>query len=553
MALLHANRFVVALMVMSSTCYASQVEVVLAHHSEDLTWLSHIPGNVGMHVYTKGPEMQLDLPMAPGISLHRLPNVGRESHTYLSHIVNNYENLADWTVFTQAGEPSFGYKGHRSGGGHLMAGDSFLNYLEPDSSGSRFVYTSAVQLPSMNHVLRASYCINDDQLEGGVATTCPAEASQWSPWWDIGEFRNVISSKVHSQHGDKVMDFYRQYINPEHIGDELVAFFPQGARFAVSREKIQQRPKADYERLLATLSDNEDSYAGYYMEWLWSELFLGHQEPCSLPARHAPVSHAQAMSKLIENFPSSVARHLSTGGVSGSGISGGISSGISGGISGGVSGGISGGISGGVSGGISGGVSGSNIAGTFEVVLEVQGQLTQEIIEDMFKRAIAESLEVPLANVVELIASEIVQGARRLSAVQAKRYTVSYEVVVPSTMSVDALIEKANRIASAGSVESQVFRQVLTATDGVEQVSQMVIKIPAQVGQIEEIMAMSVDKTPTQTDEGKNWTALIIGAIAIVLAVTCLASSAVFLMRRRNADSKSAGNDRSATYESAQV
>merc|ERR1711977_559218 len=93
-----------------------------------------------------------------------------------------------------------------------------------------------------------------------------------------------------------------------------------------------------------------------------------------------------------------------------------------------------------------------------------------------------------LANVVELIASEIVQGARRLSAVQAKRYTVSYEVVVPSTMSVDALIEKANRIASAGSVESQTFRQVLTATDGVEQVSQVVIKIPARVGQIEEIM-----------------------------------------------------------------
>merc|ERR1712216_950863 len=106
--------------------------------------------------------------------------------------------------------------------------------------------------------------------------------------------------------------------NPEHIGDDLIAFFPQGARFAVSREKIQQRPKADYERLLATLSEDEDAYAGYYMEWLWSELFLGHQEPCSLPARHAPVSHAHAMSKLIENFPSSVARHLSSGGVSGS-------------------------------------------------------------------------------------------------------------------------------------------------------------------------------------------------------------------------------------------
>ena len=31
----------------------------------------------------------------------RLPNVGRESHTYLHHIVANYDHLASVTVFTQ--------------------------------------------------------------------------------------------------------------------------------------------------------------------------------------------------------------------------------------------------------------------------------------------------------------------------------------------------------------------------------------------------------------------------------------------------------------------
>merc|ERR1719248_86361 len=87
----------------------------------------------------------------PVATVQQLPNVGRESHTYLHHIVDNYENLANWTVFTQAGEPSFGYKGHRSGGGHLLAGDDFANYLTPHPSGARFVYTSAVHLPSMNH------------------------------------------------------------------------------------------------------------------------------------------------------------------------------------------------------------------------------------------------------------------------------------------------------------------------------------------------------------------------------------------------------------------
>ena len=31
-----------------------------------------------------------------------LPNVGRDTHTYLSHIVANYDRLAEWTVFSQA-------------------------------------------------------------------------------------------------------------------------------------------------------------------------------------------------------------------------------------------------------------------------------------------------------------------------------------------------------------------------------------------------------------------------------------------------------------------
>merc|ERR1719265_2325887 len=148
----------------SKLACASEVEVVLAHHSEDLSWLGKIPEDVHLHIYSKGPQVEITVPLAATTSLQYLPNVGRESHTYLSHIVQNYERLSNWTVFTQAGQPSFGYKGHRSGGGHLMAGDDFANYLIPHPSGSRFVYTAVVHLPSMNHLLRASYCINDEFL-----------------------------------------------------------------------------------------------------------------------------------------------------------------------------------------------------------------------------------------------------------------------------------------------------------------------------------------------------------------------------------------------------
>merc|ERR1719399_1106836 len=78
----------------------------------------------------------------------------------------------------------------------------------------------------MNHLLRAAYCIDDELLEGGAAKSCPKESTQWTPWWDIGEFGSFVSSKVERQHGDNVMDFYRKYINPEYNGDEIMAFFP---------------------------------------------------------------------------------------------------------------------------------------------------------------------------------------------------------------------------------------------------------------------------------------------------------------------------------------
>jgi len=191
-----------------------------------------------------------------------------------------------------------------------MAGDDFVQYLEPQPSGTRFVYTSAVHLPSMNHVLRAAYCIDDARLEGQAVQSCPKNASQWSSWWDVGPFKDYINAKKESQQGDDVKNFYRKYINPAHTSDEMVLFFPQGARFAVSKERILSRPKADYERLMGALSNDVDPYAGYYMEWLWSELFLGHQEPCALPVRVAPSTHAHALEDLALRFSDSIQRKL---------------------------------------------------------------------------------------------------------------------------------------------------------------------------------------------------------------------------------------------------
>jgi len=529
-----------ALVMLSGLASASQVEVVLSHHSEDLAWLSTIPEDVSIRLYTKGPKAQPDMPRAAAVQ--HLPNVGRESHTYLKHIVDNYERLSDWTVFTQAGEPSFGYNGHRSGGGHLLAGDDFTNYLVPHPSGSRFVYTAVVHLPSMNHLLRAAYCINDTLLEGGVSgSSCPKQASQWTLWWDMGDFRKYVNSKVESQHGEDIMDFYRKYINPSFTGDEVKAFFPQGARFAVSRATIQSRPKSDYEQLLISLSNNEDPYAGYFMEWLWSELFLGHQEPCAVPAKLAPVSHMEAMQSLMQRFPKPVERQSSTARSLAA-----VSGGISGGVSAGVSGGISGGISGGTSGDVSTtpiAVSKTTVAGVLEVDVDVRGEISKEVVEDMFKRAIAAAVGVPVASVVKLQALEITPESgnlRRLQTVQTKRYQVTYAVLVKTSI-VDTVLEKTNRIAMPDTAESQLFRDTLTATDGVEEVRKIVAKtVPYKVDADVSTLAPN---TPQNEDKDKNsWKPIVIGAVAILLGVSCLVTSA-FLLKKKMTSTETKSQD----------
>ncbi|CAE8640328.1 unnamed protein product [Polarella glacialis] len=173
---------VVAALVVGSTLEATLVEVVESQFNENLSWQSKLVAGFDspqISIYTKGSGEGAK-EWSPKMEIHKLPNIGRESHTYLHHIMENYDKLADWTVFTQAGEPSSGYKGHRNGGGHLLAGDQFANYLIPDPSGARFIHTAVVQLPSMNHVLRAAFCINSTDVEGVSVTACPKEAVQWS-------------------------------------------------------------------------------------------------------------------------------------------------------------------------------------------------------------------------------------------------------------------------------------------------------------------------------------------------------------------------------------
>jgi hypothetical protein len=68
-------------------------KIVVARYNENIEWLKDEMKNC--IIYNKGEKLNIDNEIM-------VENVGRESETYLNYIINNYDNLPDVVVFTQA-------------------------------------------------------------------------------------------------------------------------------------------------------------------------------------------------------------------------------------------------------------------------------------------------------------------------------------------------------------------------------------------------------------------------------------------------------------------
>lgn len=85
--------------------------LVISRYNEDLDWVKFVDKNkYKIFIYNKGSKIE-------NLDTIDLPNYGRESQTYIHHIIQNYHNLSDYTVFLQ-GNPfdhdgnlqNFGYR-----------------------------------------------------------------------------------------------------------------------------------------------------------------------------------------------------------------------------------------------------------------------------------------------------------------------------------------------------------------------------------------------------------------------------------------------------------
>lgn len=180
------------------------IELVVARYKEDIKWLDSI--KIKSTVYNKHEGDNL------------LQNVGRESHTYLTHIVRNYDSLSDFILFVQ-GDP-------------FSHCNDFLNKIE------------SLTLDYKNY----QYVGLSDGL-----ITCD-------------ENGRPHCGKNHLPVG-KLYEYIFEESSPE------VFVCNSAGQFGVSKSSILKNSKSLYEKCLKTLEYDSNPVEGFCMERLWTSVF----------------------------------------------------------------------------------------------------------------------------------------------------------------------------------------------------------------------------------------------------------------------------------------
>ena len=194
------------------------LELVVARYREDLRWLNNIPPQIRVTIYDKNDADDAD-PRA-----QQLPNVGREAHTYLHHIIARYDTLSPITLFCQ-GKPF----------------DHAFDFRK-----------------TLRVLAQAPQQVKDFRWLGHIIDTDDARGRRlFVPW-----------SKNPDRHELDLESFHGALFGAP--GPEKYVF-QLGAQFAITSALIRARPRDFYQRALQLSMDFPD--AAHCFERTWDKVF----------------------------------------------------------------------------------------------------------------------------------------------------------------------------------------------------------------------------------------------------------------------------------------
>lgn len=215
------------------------VAVVVSRCWEDIRWTNELNNSTKLIIYNRGEDLDYEVPGAI-LKLSNFP-FGRETHTMLYHILANYDDLPDWTVFAQ-GDP-------------FPHSPNFINLVNSGFEKSH--------LPG----LKCLTCEYRSDIPGGDKQGCKASNNEPVMYKISSLSAQVLGAPFDSG----VANFMKQHSEQTRmIKDEMIARilkmigmyrgnghldFCYSAIFAVHRDNILQHPKNVYEKLMQQYFD----------------------------------------------------------------------------------------------------------------------------------------------------------------------------------------------------------------------------------------------------------------------------------------------------------
>ena len=219
------------------------VDLVISAYKEDLEWLNYIPAKFHhVYIYNKGPGM------ISGVNIPyteiKLKNIGRCDHTYLYHIIHNYDNLADVTIFATGS-----------------------TYTIPHKK-KKFQFTLHKTLETNNTVFYA------DRLDNVKKDLYRFQLNNW----EATGVKNKGSENSNILLHANTRPFGKWY--DEHFPNIDIHAVTFGGVFSVSKEHIYNRDIDSYTRLINEFPFHPNPEVGHYFERAWLAIFHPIPEEC---------------------------------------------------------------------------------------------------------------------------------------------------------------------------------------------------------------------------------------------------------------------------------
>lgn len=218
------------------------IDLVVARYEEDISWVNELPidSYSQVYIYNKGSDSEFSIPKSTVIPL---PNYGRESHTYLYHVIQNYDRLSDVTFFV----PGSGW--HRDDKKKRI--ERIADYLKTSTSSM----------------------ILGHREENYIKTTYDFSIDTWEVTNEANKKKNSDTTLMPALDRPLRNWFEKRFPN------ESITFVSYTGIFAASREDIRKKPKEFYEALFREhLHTNPEVV--HYSERLWKNIFSIDDKHC---------------------------------------------------------------------------------------------------------------------------------------------------------------------------------------------------------------------------------------------------------------------------------